>query len=1492
MFALHAQNTPFPYHVQVTPTVGNCLNNCGAIVTLLNQNGQVIAVNDSLHHPVDSILYNMTEIQYHYKNQNYNSVFYSEDHVLTMDAGTYDIGVSGYITVQNGSGTQQVQVDTTIYGVVIISAYVPLNASSLATIAQNNDDYYFDDSHVVREYSGNRNTLPCVSLGRLQLKLQNGNFPYTVDLINGNDTVRHVVFHERQNHGTDSIYADFRDYYTFDSLAAGTYRVVVQDACSYTIVMHHTVETTTVYPQDLYYFRALDNYSDSNIVRFTIYFYQTAQVYNYDHDVLENTFQYRFINPSGSGQHDTTAWMPINWQTVNYMYEGLYNDTVASAHSYCDIYDQPITFQVRDLCGLDTFSLTITLTAPLTEYYSSEMFNSYNSLTPIIVDTCHLSSDQSVYKIDFYRIHNEVYPYNYPTGAYNNDNFLYTLPLYWIYRDSLTHQIIKTDTIYSITEWSLLTCDDITQVYGPYQHLDIPIIRTLVGKHGCELFSTFDTLTFIMDTISMEQNYTWRLESNFNQYNYSNCFFNDRYIAIYEEGSPFPQFRDSVSIRLVTSPLYNKYNFTATYHNGEWTIVKADSVNNDADIIIGEGLSLSIHSNRLSGGKYVFVYETACGQDSLTIDIQGIYYYDWQWEEDAVYQTFQECNNLYITPISGLYRQNIYHIDTEISNDEPLVDTYLYSPNIHVFNGEVGGYSSPYVDMNGTITFTIPGDYVMEMYFYGCGEEYTRYDTIHFVRVRIDFDKAYAVVCDSASSIGSVFARAINGSQPYTYTLYSEPDMHGTCLGSNNTGTLNNMNFHLGQELSLNVIDSCENSYYINLVAMALNRSRLLWFEEGEPNPGACVDDTVRISALQISDDIGYFWTGPNNFTSTNRTNDVHIPYDGSSGFFVLELLNTGCQYPVKDSVYLHVLTAPRVLLSAPDSVCAGETITLNVVTEGAGTISYDLHQSYLDQQSHQSMTCNGHDSLTIDYTVYSEQSFWADQIHDNICAYKYTSDTVNISIKPYSALTDSSHIIAPLQIGCYNQDMQLSASSDLSFPYIINWYSDFLQNNLIQQDTITHEQEIASIVIPTLTHDTTVYAMSYNSVVCPSRYNVISGWLNMRNGTSQIHQGEGIRLYDSGGWNQNYQNNENYTHTFVCPTAEWILLRFNSFRLLMGDSLFIYSGADSNITHPIAVYTDTLAPTHLFINGGEVTIRFTSNALNTNAGWSLDILTAMTMKEVQAEVIRHFDTLSTITCQSDTPFDYDAFHLIDVSQAGLFELDTILYSQMGCDSSIHLAIQVLPKSFHIIDTKICEGEKFNIGDHSYSENGNYQTTIEAANGCDSIVTLHLEVTPNTAEITSEYEDFCEQYMTILSFHGEGTDIQWSTGEQTQDIVVTAPGTYMASSNLHGCIITGMYTIPKCDFPIYLPNTITPSNHDGLNDYFALNEKSQLFIQDFEIAIFSRWGEQIYYSTDKNFKWYGEYNGYTYQNTLYNYVVTCTDKDGQKHLLKGSILVL
>jgi surface protein len=78
------------------------------------------------------------------------------------------------------------------------------------------------------------------------------------------------------------------------------------------------------------------------------------------------------------------------------------------------------------------------------------------------------------------------------------------------------------------------------------------------------------------------------------------------------------------------------------------------------------------------------------------------------------------------------------------------------------------------------------------------------------------------------------------------------------------------------------------------------------------------------------------------------------------------------------------------------------------------------------------------------------------------------------------------------------------------------------------------------------------------------------------------------------------------------------------------------------------------------------------------------------------------------------------------------------------------------------LDERICAGSSFTVGNSVYTASGSYADTLQAANGCDSIVLLQLTLISPTVEILGD---------TVLCATGEltvaaqpGWSYQWSTG--------------------------------------------------------------------------------------------------------------------------------
>lgn len=170
-------------------------------------------------------------------------------------------------------------------------------------------------------------------------------------------------------------------------------------------------------------------------------------------------------------------------------------------------------------------------------------------------------------------------------------------------------------------------------------------------------------------------------------------------------------------------------------------------------------------------------------------------------------------------------------------------------------------------------------------------------------------------------------------------------------------------------------------------------------------------------------------------------------------------------------------------------------------------------------------------------------------------------------------------------------------------------------------------------------------------------------------------------------------------------------------------------------------------------------------------------------------------------------------------------------------------------------------------------------TNIEAMlNLHDGAVTL--QVNHFYGEYTIEW--FADQYLTI------------PLEEYTNQLIVYGldAGDYWILISDEACSTLQEVHIPRVnggEGTFYVPNSFTPSNKDGINDYFSIYFSGEIQFQ--EIVIYSRWGELVFQSNDPYFRWDGSYNGKTTKYSIYNYVIFYTDGNGNKNKKKGTVTV-
>ena len=907
----------FPYHVSVQAVPGHCYDDAHLVFTMTDDNDNVVQIDPQTHNAENTAQYPLYNVQYHYQNIAGGGVQYDYSNDIMLMAGTYSVGVTANVPTQGGYAL----VDTTIYNVQIATTYTYLETNVLTNVAYDNDGN-------VERY-GFRASFHCADVGRIQLRIVQGSFPYTVTILDEQqDTVRHEVFYHRANNGTSPYAANYRDYYTFDNLPIGTYSIYVSDSCGYTVPLTFNIPD---YEPTRYLGLVrseLSSCMDETVVPFVVERWYplgySAIWCNYNYSYLDSILMYRFVNPGG----DTTEWKNIYSPGYSATWVTVY-DTLSN---YCDIFYDTIRMQLHDLCHdtLMTYSFRF---VPQFGFLDS-MDVVYRQDT-IIHDTCatHLLNGDStqMYKIGcntWTGAGKTIYGGNFYTA--NVPFRYYRCPLsydVWSLPDSTLLGHSQSDEFTGLGTWETFFADTSLHVYV-----------SVTDAQGCTLADKDTVLVY--QTAPVDDLLYWFECHNDKDDDGKDHCCPDRYLWIQEHGVDADVFRRDMTLRLMESPLYNQFNFTAIRQNGVWTVTPDDPNNHSTYVEFSyeDGWRAIVRDSIcLAPGRYTFEVSTDCGVDTITYSKAGYYYDTLAFVSAPQYEIQQRCGEIVYTQVSTGLESHMYFINPEVSNDIPE-DTIPDHPCSNY--SSQGGNS--YRDSHGrnVIAFSIPGTYVITNYAYNfpytngsgwCTHYIYHYDTVTVEFAHLDFDMVSALLCGSASETGVVTAQAINGNAPYIYTLY---DQGGAVIASNSTGIFEDVPMTVGQQFTIQVTDSCSTSFSINVTAALLTHESLLW-EQG-PNAAQphCVGDSVHLTAFAFPPPATYHWTGPNGFSSDSQTNDFVIPQNGESGWYKVEILNSVCGPAIMDSVYVSVAPTPQVSILGADTVCYGETVTLLASTD------------------------------------------------------------------------------------------------------------------------------------------------------------------------------------------------------------------------------------------------------------------------------------------------------------------------------------------------------------------------------------------------------------------------------------------------------------------------------------------------------------------------------------------------------------------------------
>lgn len=280
------------------------------------------------------------------------------------------------------------------------------------------------------------------------------------------------------------------------------------------------------------------------------------------------------------------------------------------------------------------------------------------------------------------------------------------------------------------------------------------------------------------------------------------------------------------------------------------------------------------------------------------------------------------------------------------------------------------------------------------------------------------------------------------------------------------------------------------------------------------------------------------------------------------------------------------------------------------------------------------------------------------------------------------------------------------------------------------------------------------------------------------------------------------------------------------------------YSGLMLEICPPeITNLTETIC------NGDSV---FLENAYQKTAGTYYDTMAticgsdSIIVTELYVNPSYHFTDEVTICSGESYTWEGEEY-----SEAGTYtkEFSTIY----GCDSIRELNLDFYPVYNETVEVQICNGEEYTFGTQTLGESGEYVETFESMHGCDSVVTLTLNVfsvdtsvTVNNSELIANATDAAFQWIDC-----ETNSI--ITGETNSTFTPSVTGNYKVEVTQSSCVdtsscynvnITSIYETELGEkiniYPNPAQNYLYIDVTDGSNglSYTVINMLGQIVIRD------------------------------------------------------------
>lgn len=237
---------------------------------------------------------------------------------------------------------------------------------------------------------------------------------------------------------------------------------------------------------------------------------------------------------------------------------------------------------------------------------------------------------------------------------------------------------------------------------------------------------------------------------------------------------------------------------------------------------------------------------------------------------------------------------------------------------------------------------------------------------------------------------------------------------------------------------------------------------------------------------------------------------------------------------------------------------------------------------------------------------------------------------------------------------------------------------------------------------------------------------------------------------------------------------------------------------------------------------------------------------------------------------------------------------DTLL-SVQGCDSILTVDLTRLTRSRAVQNMNACGPVQSPSGRYSWDSSGIYFDTLVNSVGCDSIITTRLNIDYLSVNLGNDRRLCGDDIARLEVTKKPGERFLWSDGSTGKSILVEKSGRYWLEVKKGDCTASDSVNIvidyeDTCGCQFFVPNSFTPDNTDGLNDFFKVTTTCQTTF--YTLKVFDRWGAMVFYSDDPQQGWDGLKNDNQVVLGRYFYMLEAETTDGSIHQMHGGLNVV